>query len=116
MLRHHFGDKYKIAKAYIDKALNWPSIKAEEAEALKAFTVFLNGCLKAKDSVEYMEEMDHPANMRAILSKLPYKMKERWRVRACDLQEGENRRAKFKDLVLFLDKQARILSQPVFGN
>ena len=116
LLKHHFGDKYRIATAYIDKALNWPSIRVEDAEALKALTVFLNGCLNAMDSVEYMEEMDHPANVRAILSKLPYKMKEKWRFKACDLQEGGNRRARFKDIVLFLDKQARILSHPVFGN
>lgn len=116
LLKHHFGDEYQIAMAYIDKALNWSSIKAEDPEALKAFAVFLNGCLNKMDIVDYMEEMDHPANMRAVLSKLPYKLKEKWRVKACDIQDRENRRVKFKHPVQFVDKQARILSQPVFGN
>lgn len=52
-----------------------------------------------------MEEIDYPANMRPILSKLPYKLKEKWRVKACDVQDKKNRRAKFKDLVQFVDKQ-----------
>lgn len=78
--------------------------------------MFLNGYLNAMDTVGYQEEMDHPSNMKAILTKLPYKVKERWRVKACDLQDRDGRRAKFSDLVQFVNNQSRILSHPVFGN
>lgn len=116
LLKHYYGDEYQIAMAYIDKALHWSPIKAEDPEALKAFSVFLNGCLNTMETVDYMEEMDYPANMSTVLSKLPYKLKEKWRVKACDVQDKENRPAKFVDLVQFIDKQARILSHPAFGN
>lgn len=68
------------------------------------------------DSIEYMEEMDNPTTMRAILSKLPYKLKEKWRTSAYDLQEKNGQRARFTDLVDFIDHQARIISHPLFGN
>ena len=86
LLKKRFGDDYRIATAYIDKALSWPSIKVEDPEALKGFSVFLSGCLNAMDTMEYMEEIDHTTNMKAILAKLPYRIKEKWRVKACDLQ------------------------------
>lgn len=116
LLKKHYGDDFKIATAHIDKALSWPSIKADNAEALQAYSVFLTGCSKTMDSIEYMEEMDNPTTMRTILSKLPYKLKEKWRGLAYDLQEKNGRRARFTDLVDFIDHQARIISHPLFGN
>lgn len=47
----------------IDKALSWPSI------------VFFCGCLNAVDALEYLDEIDHPSNMKTILIKLTYKLK-----------------------------------------
>ncbi len=64
--------------------------------------------------MEYIEEMDSPSNMRAIVSKLPFKLRERWRVVACDLQERTGLRARFSDLVNFVDKQAKILTSTVW--
>lgn len=116
LLKKHFGDDYTIATAYLDKAISWPSIKVEDAESLKCFSLFLNSCFNAMNSVDYLEELDHPANMKAIVSKLPYKLKEKWRFKACELQDQSGRRAKFADLVCFVDKQAQVLSHPVFGS
>lgn len=76
LLKKYFGDDYKIATAHTDKALSWPSVKPEYAEY--AYSLCLTGCCKTMDSIEYMEEMDNPTTMRAILSKLPYKLKEKW--------------------------------------
>lgn len=72
----HFGDELVIASAYIDKALQWPSINQEDGKALNAYAPFLTGCHNTMEDVEYMEEMDNPTNMRMVLSKLPFKMKE----------------------------------------
>lgn len=39
LLAEHFGNEYKIASAYMDKILNWPLRKPEDAEALQSFSV-----------------------------------------------------------------------------
>lgn len=65
-----------IASAYIDKALKWPQIKAEDGKALKTYALFLTGCRNTMQDVELMEEMDNPTNMRLVISKLLYKMRE----------------------------------------
>ncbi|KAL7877442.1 hypothetical protein SRHO_G00040850 [Serrasalmus rhombeus] len=38
--------------------------------------------------VAYMEELDSAVNMRSIISKLPYKLRERWRAIACGEQHS----------------------------
>ena len=60
--------------------------------------------------------MNNPTNMRVIISKLPFKMRERWRVHAFDLQELRKRRARFAEIMNFVDRQAKIISDPLFGD
>lgn len=54
--------------------------------------------------------------MRKIVLKLPYKLGERWRNKAYEQQEERNHRVRFLDLVCFVEKQARIAADPVFGD
>lgn len=116
LLQRHYGDELIIASAYVDKALKWPQIKPDDAKALSTYAMFLVGCRNAMDDVEFMEEMDNPTNMRAILAKLPYKMKERWRSEAYDIKERHGERARFTHLVDFMERQANVAMDPLFGN
>lgn len=116
LLKKHYGNELKIANAYMEKALNWPSIKQEDGKALNAYALFLTGCKNTMGDLEFMEEMDNPTNMRAVLSKLPYKMRERWRVIAFEIEEKGKGRARFSALVDFIDRQAKIVTNPLFGS
>ncbi|KAL7868352.1 hypothetical protein SRHO_G00097360 [Serrasalmus rhombeus] len=116
LLKDHFGNDYKIAVAYMNKVLSWTPIKPEDAEALNAFSLFLTACSNIMAEVSYMEELNNVANLKAIIAKLPYKLRERWRSVVCGMQEQSDRRVKFKDLVEFINKQARIALHPVFGD
>ncbi|RXN15572.1 cytosolic carboxypeptidase 2 [Labeo rohita] len=116
LLRKHYGDELVIANAYIDKALKWPQVRTDDGKALNAYAMFLIGCRISMEDIEFLEEMDNPTNLRTVISKLPYKMKERWRVEAFELKERRGRRARFADLVSFIDLQAKIAIDPLFGN
>lgn len=63
-----------------------------------------------------MQAMDMPSNMKTVVSKLPYKYRERWRAVVHDIMEKYNQRAHFLDVVEFVEKQVRVLSAPIFGN
>ncbi len=78
LLQRHYGDELIIARAYIDKALKWPQTRSDDGKALSAYSLFLICCRNTFKNGESMEEMDNPTNIRAVISKLPYKMKERW--------------------------------------
>lgn len=116
LLDRHYGDELTIANAYIKKAMDWPQIKPDDRKGLKTFALFLIGCSNTVSDVDYMDEMNNPTNMKSILSKLPYKLKERWRSYAYDVQEKTKKRARFPDLVDFVYHQAKVVNDPLFGD
>lgn len=116
LLREHFGNQYKTATAYMERALAWQSIKSEDVKTLQAYSLFLRGCCNVMEELEYMQELDMPVNMRAIITKLPYKMREQWRTKAHDIMGTTGHRASFSDLVTFIERRVSILSDPLFGD
>lgn len=44
LLKLHFGDDVKITSAYMEKALSWSNIKADDCKALYAYALYLRGC------------------------------------------------------------------------
>lgn len=116
LLQEHFGNEYKISSAYINKALLWTPIKPEDSQTLNSYALYLRGCLNAMEEIAYMDELNLSSNLKLLISKLPYRLRERWRVEACNFQESTKQRATFKTLVEFIEKQVKILTDPVFGD
>lgn len=116
LLNEHYGNEVKIASALMEKAFKWPKMKSEDGKALSAFSLFLLSCRNTMEDVEFMDELDNPTNMRVVASKLPYKHMEKWRAHAYEIQEQRGGRAKFTDLVKFVDKQAKVTIDLLFGN
>ena len=115
LLKEHFGNEHKIATAYMESALSWPSIKPDDTKALQAYTLFLRGCCNAMEDVDYMHELDMPSNLLIIIKK-SYRLRDKWRTVVCDFQENHGHRAGFKDIVIFLEKQVKIITDPIFGD
>lgn len=79
-------------------ALGWPIIKSEDSAALSSYALFLTSCSNVNAELDYMDKMKNAANMRAIISKLPYKLREKCRNTACDLQEKASYESNLKTL------------------
>lgn len=60
-------------------------MKSDDGKALGVYAMSLTGCCNTMEDVEFLEKMDNPTNLRTVISKLPYKMKERWRVEAYEI-------------------------------
>lgn len=67
-------------------------------------------------NMKFMEELDNNANMSAIVNKIPYQLREKWRSIAFKIQETKAQRPKFKDIVKFVNKQAKVALHPLFGD
>lgn len=115
LLQEQFGDEFQIAAAYMERALSWPSLRTEDAQGLHAYSLFLHACCNIIDNISYMQELNMPSNMRTVVMKLPFKLRERWRERACEIMELNQGRAKFSHIVDFIERQAKMASDPVFG-
>lgn len=63
-----------------------------------------------------MEDMNSTYHMRTIVSKLPFKLRERWTSVAYEHLEKTKARARFPHLLTFIDIHAKIISDPVFGD
>jgi hypothetical protein len=103
LLETHFGDEMKIANAYLNKVLSWTAIKADDGNALQAYSLYLRECQNAMQDLEYMNELDVTSTLKLIVSKLPYKLRERWRSRAYEEFQKRKIRAKFRHLVEFIE-------------
>ncbi|XP_046555830.1 uncharacterized protein LOC124265083 [Haliotis rubra] len=115
-LQTKFGNKFKVATAYTEKALQWPHIKAEDSDKLNRYSLYLLECYNSMADIEYLRELEEPKNMKIIISKLPYKMRDRWRSLVFTIQEKKDKKITFEDLVTFDEEQAQILADPLYGN
>lgn len=46
--------------------------------------------------------------MLTVIKKLPYRLRDKWRSVACDIQETCQRRATFPDIVSFIERRVRV--------
>lgn len=61
------------------------------------------------DEIIYMEELDTVYHMRNIVFKFPYKLREKWRNRVYELQEGRSLGVRILDLVSFIENLTQFL-------
>lgn len=115
-LHEHFGNEHHIASAYMNKIFAWPQIKSEDAKALQAYSLFLRGCCTAMKDVYDLCDLNTPANMLIVIKKLPYKLRDKWRTKACDIQERLGKRPMFADIAAFVERQVKIVVDPIYGD
>ena len=115
LLQKRYGDQCRIASAYVEKALNWPEIKHNDATALHRYSIFLNSCVNVMQGKKYLDKFEHPDNIKRLVLKLPYNLRDRWRRKADDIMEVLQAPVRFEDLVDYVNKEARITSNPIFG-
>ena len=115
LMKKKFGDDYRIAAAYENKALNWPEVKTEDGVALKRFSIFLMRCKYAMEGSKYLSKLAQPETIQKLILKLPFSLRTRWVVWLHHIMEVELRLVNFGDLADFVDNEARVATNPVFG-
>ncbi|CAM4608863.1 unnamed protein product [Leuciscus chuanchicus] len=105
---------------YTELSISLPDSIALEQETREQSTnnLWFNArdCCNVMEDLQHMEELNVPSNLRLIMMKLPYKLREKWRSVTWELQERRGYRAMFPDFVAFIERQVKILSDPLFGD
>ena len=116
LVKKKFGDDYRIATAYETKALNWPEVKAEDSISLDRFSIFLTRCKNAIECSKYLTKLEQPDTIQKHVMKLPFNLRKTLR-RSVDhiIMETERRSVTFSDLAEFVDNEARVTANPIFG-
>ena len=113
-LTERYGDEQDIANAYIQKALNWQSIKIDDVKSLDEYAMFLKECLHAIGDVNALGVLEYHENMKAIVKKIPYQLHDKWRSVVQHKREL-GFMVRFQDLVEFVAGEARKARDSVFG-
>ena len=114
-LEWHFGNPFKISSAFLDKAMTWPTIRSEDAVSLRSYVIFLKSCHNTMKYMNYVSDLEAPSSLKILASKLPFKLRDRWRSVACNIYDKHKQRPTFNDLIAFMDKQSRTMLDPIFG-
>ena len=70
LLNREYGNKYKIACAYMEELRKWPQIKQNDANAFKKFYRFLLRCMTIQKRGE-LDILNSPMSIRQLQLKLP---------------------------------------------
>ena len=116
LLKKRYGQGYKIASAYVDQVMQNAPIKSDDGSALQQYSVLLRCCLNTLSSMNCVNKIENPVSLKSIIDKLPYDMRKRWRSRADTISEYEDREIALEDIVMFIEREARISAHPVFGD
>ena len=113
-LEERYGDNERIANSYIQKALKWPPIKANETKSLDQYAIFLSECANSAQSINSVRVLEYPDNMRRIIGILPFHLHDRWRTQVQRAKDSY-RIVDFPMLVDFVKMEARKLNHPIYG-
>ena len=116
LLKQRSGQSYKIATACVDKVTKGRAIKSEDRKGLQNFATLPTSCRNTLKSIGYSSKIENPESLRGVINRLPYDLRKKWRNTVDQISEDEDREIKFEDIVVFVEKQARAASHPVFGD
>jgi hypothetical protein len=116
LLARKFGNKYVIADAFKKKAEKWQDVRRDDDKAWTSFSIFLVEYKNTMSDLDCLNEVDHSATIKMLLNKVPYAIRNQWRVLVDNLEQRETKIAGFCEFVEFIEKQTRIVSNPLYGN
>jgi len=114
LLDDEYDNEFIVSNSYIEKLDRWPEVKSEDKKALEDYAIFLIECNNYMELMSVRNSLQSPKEMSNIVSKLPFKLRDRWRRRNLNLTRTYGY-SRFKDLVEFVKEESDLLKQPVFG-
>ena len=114
LLYQRYGKPYKIAQAYIEKLVDGPPIKPNDAKALTELALCMTKCQLNLSEIGYNSDINNVANIRKIAARLPYNLRLKWAERAFSISNRENCEPNFDDLTQFVDMRAQMAAS-VYG-
>jgi len=116
LIKKRYGQGYRIACAFVDKLANGPPIKSEDGDALRRFSTTLTGCKNTLKEIGYLSKIENPNTLKAIVNRLPFGLRQRWRDVADNITETQEREITVEDLSNFVTTKARAANHAVFGD
>ena len=119
VLEEAYGKPYVIARAFRQKAEQWPAIGTADVIKLRQYSHFLNEVTAAMNVEPRMPGMlffDDAHYLAKMVAKLPQHMVNKWQDEAHKILKRTGQDPRMQDLARFVETRADIVSHPEFGN
>ena len=113
-LEERYGSSDIIASAFIQKALDWPSIKSNDAKSLDEFSLFLVECENAAYSIDALKILEYSENIKRLMCKLPFHLHDRWRNIVLRMKTN-GQAIRFSHFVEFVQGEAKKVNDFTYG-
>ena len=78
LLEKRYEQSYRIASTFVDNLVEGSTIKAEDGEVLRSFSILLTSCKNT------LQDIGQPETVKAIVSRLPCGLRQNWQTRKTD--------------------------------
>ena len=111
-----YGAPELVGAGFMNKLMARSPVARDDVEGLKAYAVALRLTMNVMANIPSGKaELEHPKTVRRLVSKLTYNLQERWRTMSADSKYDKGIYLGFENLVKFVERTARIDSDPLFG-
>ena len=115
LLKENFGQPYQITSAFISKLTEGPSLVTNNSSELSAFAIDLETYVITLKGINCVNEINTQHVLRQIINRLPVPIQHKWRAVADNIMHEVKKNISIENIIYFVRKQARELSNPVFG-
>ena len=112
-LETRYGNPFILQRAFRDKLSNWPTIAPKDAEGLREFADFLQGCEKAMITIPSLNILNDCMENQRLMSKLPIWASARWNRMSTKTVQESSKYPDFQAFVKFVVDEANIACNPV---
>ena len=95
-LEEEYGDDYKILSSYKREIEMMQPVKGENSTSMKDYLTFCIVFNNAINESETLRRMDQTESIMKLVSKLPYRLRERWRLQGYRIKERSRKLASFE--------------------
>ena len=99
-LKREYDDEQKLFNYYTKVIHDLPLLSYDDIDGIRNFSTYLSRCKNCMESSSTGNLLDSPQHVKIIFKKLPYKMRDRFRRLAYDIQSS-NRLIAFETILLF---------------
>ena len=112
-LKSRFGSPHVICETVLSDLNDYPDVHTPHD--IRQFADQLNNASVILKEHSMYSEMDTQNFILCMCLKLPVRIRYKWRDHATDSLEKRNLYPNFQDFVVFVERQASVLTDPVYG-
>ena len=113
ILRKNFGQKHIVVRAFIDKVIKGPQIRASEPDTLSQLARDMGNCILNSEHMHYQADINSMDTLKRIVMRLPSHLQAKWAEESSGLIES-GIEPEFSHLTKFVERRA-VVANTAFG-